>query len=146
MVQRQVVKGEGLLDSALNPVAQPRVLSGSAATLSEGIESGVEITPDLFLASHRIFRNIQEVRAVVEVFVENDNEHWPIKKMGFCSPNQARRDFDVDRRAASCKLVSKERGAVHGDQPRSRRPPAGQSQGRHPGAGETFGWFCCQAL
>ena len=48
----------------------------------------------------RIFRNVEEVGAAVKAFVKRYNEQWLIEKNGFRSPNQARRDFDVDRRAA----------------------------------------------
>jgi len=48
----------------------------------------------------RIFRNVQEVAAAVEAFVERYNEQWLIEKIGFRSPNQARRDLGVDRNAA----------------------------------------------
>jgi len=48
----------------------------------------------------RIFRNVEEVRTAVKAFVNRYNEQWLIEKMGFRSPNQARRDLDVDRRAA----------------------------------------------
>lgn len=48
----------------------------------------------------RIFRNVEEVRAAVKAFVKRYNEQWLIEKMGFRSPNQARRELDVDRKAA----------------------------------------------
>jgi len=48
----------------------------------------------------RVFRNVEEVRAAVQAFVKLYNEQWLIEKNGFTSPNQARRQFVVDRTAA----------------------------------------------
>ena len=41
----------------------------------------------------RIFRNVEEVRAVVQAFIERYNQEWLIEKMGFRSPAQARREL-----------------------------------------------------
>jgi len=47
----------------------------------------------------RIFRNVEEVGAVVRAFVKRYNEQWLIEKMGFRSPDQVQREFNVDRKA-----------------------------------------------
>ena len=47
----------------------------------------------------RIFRNVEEVRAAVKAFVERYNEQWLIEKMGFRSPNQARREYALNEAA-----------------------------------------------
>lgn len=47
----------------------------------------------------RIFRNVEEVRAAVRAFVERYNEQWLIEKMGFRSPNQARREHALNEAA-----------------------------------------------
>jgi putative transposase len=48
----------------------------------------------------RAFRNVEEVREAVRAFVERYNEQWLIEKTGFTSPNQARRQFDLEPKAA----------------------------------------------
>jgi len=41
----------------------------------------------------RTYRNIEEVRVAVTVFMERYNQHWLVEKIGFRSPNQAYSDF-----------------------------------------------------
>lgn len=48
----------------------------------------------------RVFRSVEEVREAVRAFVERYNEQWLIEKIGFRSPNQARRQFDLEPKAA----------------------------------------------
>jgi len=47
----------------------------------------------------RIFNDIEEVRAAVRTFIETYNELWRIEKLGFLSPNQARRTWFVQEAA-----------------------------------------------
>ena len=42
----------------------------------------------------RHYRNAEELRAAVGVFVETYNRHWLLEKLGFKSPWQARQEFD----------------------------------------------------
>jgi transposase InsO family protein len=43
----------------------------------------------------RIHRNLDELRQVVAVFVEQYNEHWLVEKLGFISPTQARQAAEL---------------------------------------------------
>lgn len=38
----------------------------------------------------RIFRNLEEVRAAVDAFVDSYNAHWRLEKLGFQTPREAR--------------------------------------------------------
>jgi transposase InsO family protein len=42
----------------------------------------------------RTYRNIDELRSAVTVFMGNYNQHWQIEKLGFRSPKQALTDFN----------------------------------------------------
>jgi len=48
----------------------------------------------------RIFRNVEEVGAAVGAFIKRYNEQWLVEKMGFRSPDQVQREFNVDRKVA----------------------------------------------
>lgn len=41
----------------------------------------------------RTYRNIEELKRVVTVFMEKYNQRWQIEKLGFRSPKQALTDF-----------------------------------------------------
>ena len=41
----------------------------------------------------RTYRNINELRDAVTVFMEKYNQHWLVEKLGFRSPKQALTDF-----------------------------------------------------
>lgn len=47
----------------------------------------------------RVFRNVEEVRAVVTEFKERYNRHWRLEKLGFLSPLEARQAYAL-RKAA----------------------------------------------
>jgi len=47
----------------------------------------------------RVFRNLEEVREAVRVFVDTYNEHWMIEKLGYLSPRQARREWGLQEAA-----------------------------------------------
>lgn len=41
----------------------------------------------------RVYRNLDEVRRAVSIFVELYNNHWLIEKNGYLSPADARRAY-----------------------------------------------------
>ena len=43
----------------------------------------------------RTFRNVEEVRATVSIFVEQYNKHWLVEKLGFKSPADAREEHSL---------------------------------------------------
>ena len=47
----------------------------------------------------RIFKNVEEVRAVVNEFKDRYNRHWRLEKLGFMSPHEARQAYAM-RKAA----------------------------------------------
>lgn len=49
----------------------------------------------------RTYRNIEELRVAVTVFMENYNQHWLVEKLGFRSPKQALSDFNNDKLKAA---------------------------------------------
>ena len=43
----------------------------------------------------RIFKNLDEVRRAVAIFVERYNAEWLVEKLGFVSPSNARETFTL---------------------------------------------------
>jgi carbonic anhydrase len=54
------------------------------------------------------FRDVEDVKAAVHLFVQNYTDNWLIDKMRFHSPPQTRRAHDVDRKAAQRNFMPQE--------------------------------------
>jgi len=74
-------------------------ISASFALVSEPQTNGVAERFNRTLKEQvlngRVFRNIEEVRSAVTVFIEHYNREWRVEKHGFRSPMQARQAYDM---------------------------------------------------
>lgn len=47
----------------------------------------------------RVFRNIEELREAIGVFIEDYNNEWLLAKLGYCSPREARQKWGLQNTA-----------------------------------------------
>ena len=47
----------------------------------------------------RAFKNLDEVRRTVEIFIEDYNNEWLLQKLDYCSPREARKNWKLEQAA-----------------------------------------------
>ena len=83
------------MDASRGSVALLRPHRVQSTASSNGVAERFNRTLKEQAINGRIFKNLEEVRQAVAVFVERYNAEWLVEKLGFVSPSRARDNFTL---------------------------------------------------
>jgi transposase InsO family protein len=61
---------------------------------TNGVEERFHRTMKEQCVHGRVFKNLDEVRRAIQSFVEDYNNEWLLEKLGYCSPREARQNWE----------------------------------------------------